>query len=142
MVKLCKVLFYGFAVRHNCTVRVIRTALIQKADLDNINFRTHQAFKQIRRRILAKVPVVYVATITQCAIQQLNFVVHVVTTSSTGRYTSIPYLIYFLNVHNLLITKFSGIVTNRLTMGAMDLLTLKNATSIQSSTLDKIDVPP
>ena len=48
----------------------------------------------------------------------------------------------FLNVHNLLITKFSGIVTSRLTMGAMDLLTLKNATSIQSSTLDKIDVPP
>ena len=142
MVKLCKVLFYGFAVRHNCTVRVIRTALIQKADLDNINFRTYQAFKQIRRRILAKVPVVYVTTITQCAIQQLNFVVHVVTTSSTGRYTSIPYLIYFLNVHNLLITKFSGIVTSRLTMGAMDLLTLKNATSIQSNTLDKIDVPP
>lgn len=47
-----------------------------------------------------------------------------------------------LNVHSLLITKFSGIVTSRLTMGAMDLLTLKNATSIQSSALDKIDVPP
>ena len=47
-----------------------------------------------------------------------------------------------LNVHNLLMIKFSGIVTSKFTIGAIVLLTLKNVTSIQSKTLERIDVPP
>ena len=38
--------------------------------------------------------------------------------------------------------KFSGIVTSKFTIGAIVLLTLKNVTSIQSKTLERIDVPP
>ena len=44
-----------------------------------------------------------------------------------------------LNVHNLLMIKFSGIVTSKFTIGAIVLLTLKNVTSIQSKTLERID---
>lgn len=56
---------------------------------------------------------------------------------------NLAFVVYLsLNVHNLLMIKFSGIVTSKFTIGAIVLLTLKNVTSIQSKTLERIDVPP